>query len=111
MESAIDCITLNGDTKRSAESDRILLLKTRAPGKYHLPGGGIDVGDTIESTRAYHGLLFYYMCRPLTLDLANDDQIIDESAETPRWVQLANLKLHDFQSHGDEILELCNMKN
>jgi 8-oxo-dGTP pyrophosphatase MutT (NUDIX family) len=81
MESAIDGTTLNGDTKRSAESDLILLLKTRAPGKYHLPGGGIDVGDTLESTRAYHGLSFYTNMPSPNAWLANNDQAVDGSAK------------------------------
>ena len=102
MESAIDGTTLNGDTKRSAESDLILLLKTRAPGKYHLPGGGIDVGDTLESTRAYHGLSFYTnMPSSPNAWLANNDQAVDSSAEAPLWVLFADVQPLDFPGHGD----------
>ena len=120
-------------------SGRLLLLRMRHTGKYHLPGGGISVGERMAETlerevreetgieievqrfahfeelffyydpsgRAYHGLHFYYLCQPKTFDLARDDQVEDESAEQPRWVEVSALRADDFQIHGDVILELC----
>jgi ADP-ribose pyrophosphatase YjhB (NUDIX family) len=151
--SEVECITLDGQTK-TFQSDRLilrpaayaiivndnklLLLKMHPTGKYHLPGGGIQIGERMEETlkreikeetgieievmqfvhfkeiffyydpsdKAYHGLHFYFICRPKTMRLLADDQVDDESAEQPRWVEIRNLCPEDFQFNGDVILEL-----
>ncbi|MBN1310271.1 MAG: hypothetical protein JXB30_02550, partial [Anaerolineae bacterium] len=59
------------------------------------------------SERAYHGLHFYYICRPKTLALVDDSQVNDEAAEQPRWVSIEGLQAQDFQAHGDIIVDLC----
>jgi 8-oxo-dGTP pyrophosphatase MutT (NUDIX family) len=152
--SEVECITLDGHTKifqndrlilRPAayalivHEGKLLLLKMRHTGKYHLPGGGINIGERMEETlkretreetgieidvvrfahfeevffyydpsdRAYHGLHFYFICRPKTLRFLADDQVEDESAEQPRWVEIRGLCPEDFQFHGDVVLELC----
>ena len=152
--SEVECITLDGHTKvfqndrlilRPAayaliiHDGKLLLLKMRHTGKYHLPGGGINIGERMEETlkreaqeetgieidvvrfayfeevffyydpsdRAYHGLHFYFICRPKTLRLLTDDQVDDGSAEQPRWVEILGLHPEDFQFHGDVVLELC----
>lgn len=152
--SEVECITLDGHTKvfnndrlilRPAayalivHDGKLLLLKMRHTGKYHLPGGGINIGERMEETlkreaqeetgieidvvrfvhfeevffyydpsdRAYHGLHFYFICRPKTLRLLTDDQVDDGSAEKPRWVEILDLHPEDFQFHGDVVLELC----
>jgi 8-oxo-dGTP pyrophosphatase MutT (NUDIX family) len=152
--SEVECITLDGHTKvfqndrlilRPAayalivHDGKLLLLKMRHTGKYHLPGGGINTGERMEETlkreaqeetgieidvvqfayfeevffyydpsdRAYHGLHFYFICRPKTLRLLTDDQVDDGSAEQPRWVEILGLHPEDFQFHGDVVLELC----
>jgi nucleoside triphosphatase len=62
--STVECVTLEGHNK-IVQQDRlilypaayaivmrngkILLLKMRHTGKYHLPGGGINVGERIEA--------------------------------------------------------------
>lgn len=154
--SVVECITLDGHKKTVQKDDlilrpaaygiighegKLLLLKMQHTGKYHLPGGGVSVGETIEDTlqreireetgieievgrfahfeeiffyydpsdRAYHGLHFYYICRPKTLGLLGDDQVNDGSAEKPRWVNVEHLYAHDFQSCGKVILELCKL--
>jgi len=58
------------------------------------------------SQTAYHGLHFYYRCRPRTLELVADDRVADRSAERPRWVEIRELRARDFQVHGDMILDL-----
>ena len=152
--SEVECITLDGHKKTVPKdrlilypavyaiilhSGKILLLKVRHTGKFHLPGGGIDVGEKIEdalkrevreetgieidikrfahfeelfsyydpSRRAYHGLHFFYVCQAKTIDLLRDDQVDDEYAESPRWIDMHCLQVHDFQIHGEMILELC----
>lgn len=152
--SEVECITLDGYTKvfqndrlilRPAayalivHDGKLLLLKMRHTGKYHLPGGGINIGERMEETlkreaqeetgieidvvrfahfeevffyydpsdRAYHGLHFYFICRPKTLRLLTDDQVDDGSAEQPRWVEILGLHPEDFQFHGDVVLGLC----
>lgn len=56
---------------------------------------------------AYHGLHFYYVCRPVTLELLSDAQVQDDAAVTPRWVPVAGLRAEDFQAHGDVVVDLC----
>lgn len=152
--SEVECITLDGRTRvfrndrlilRPAayalivHDDKLLLLRMRHTGKYHLPGGGIEIGERIEATlkretreetgieidvvrfahfeevffyydpsdRAYHGLHFFFICRPKTLALLPDDQVDDAAAEKPRWVEMLGLHPEDFQLHGDVVLALC----
>ena len=50
---------------------------------------------------AYHEYLFYYRCTPLTLDLLADDEVEDEEASQPRWIDTASLRADDFQNHGE----------
>jgi ADP-ribose pyrophosphatase YjhB (NUDIX family) len=150
----VECITLDGHIKEF-QSDRLilrpaayalivhegklLLLRMRQTGKYHLPGGGINIGERMEDTlkrevqeetgidievvrfahfeevffyydpsdRAYHGLHFYFLCRPITFQLLTDDQVDDSSAEQPRWTEISGLLPEEFQYHGTQILELC----
>ena len=148
------CITLDGQTKvfqsdqlklRPAayglimHGGKLLLVKMRHTGKYHLPGGGIHIGERIEealkretreetgieidvvrfihfeeaffyydpSDKAYHGLHFFYLCKPKTLRLLPTEQAGDGSAEKPRWVEMRGLHPEDFQFHGEVVLELC----
>jgi len=152
--AGVQCITLNGQTKNFdrerlilrpaayaliVSEGKLLLLKMRATGKYHLPGGGIEVGERIEETlereiqeetgiemdvqrlvhfeevffyydpsdTAYHGLHFYYICTAKTVSTLPDEQVADDSAEQPRWVEISTLNPEDFQYHGEVILALC----
>lgn len=59
------------------------------------------------SHTAYHGLHFYYVCTPETVMLLKDDQVVDESAGNPRWIDVRDLKAEDFQTTGEVILDLC----
>jgi 8-oxo-dGTP pyrophosphatase MutT (NUDIX family) len=150
----IECVTLSGERRKFprerlilrpaayaliVHEGKILLLKMRATGKYHLPGGGIHPGECIRETlereageetgieievgpflhfeevffyydpsdRAYHGLHFYYACQPKTFDLLSDNQVNDESAGQPGWVEVAGLRSEEFQLNGEMILEMC----
>lgn len=59
------------------------------------------------SGKAYHGLQFYYVCRPQTLSLLDDAEVDDDAAGAPRWVDIGTLHAGDFQAHGDLVLQLC----
>lgn len=55
---------------------------------------------------AFHGLMFFYLCRPCTFILAADDQIDDDEVNAPRWVPIDQLRPEDLQSHSDIILQV-----
>jgi 8-oxo-dGTP pyrophosphatase MutT (NUDIX family) len=63
------------------------------------------------SGKAYHGLHFYYMCKPVTFQLLANDEVNDHSAESPQWVEIQNLRPEDFQLHGDVILKICQSRS
>jgi nucleoside triphosphatase len=54
--------------------------------------------------KAYHGLLFYYFCKPKTLCLLDDTEVDDEDAEQPGWIDVGGLRARDFLNHGEVIL-------
>jgi ADP-ribose pyrophosphatase YjhB (NUDIX family) len=56
---------------------------------------------------AYHTISFFFVCRPKTLELASDDQIIDLEAERPGWIALDGLSPERFQFSGEEILQVA----
>jgi len=55
---------------------------------------------------AIHGLLFFYICHPLSFDLAGDGQVEDGEVEKPSWIEVENLKEGDFNSHGGLIMAI-----
>lgn len=57
---------------------------------------------------AYHSLLFYYRCSPLTFELLSNEQIYDQEACNPQWRCVDELEPEDFQNHGDVLLQLLN---
>ena len=46
-----------------------------------------DPGD-----EAYHMFNFFYICRPKTFELLDDDKVDDEEAEKPRWIDMEEIK-------------------
>ncbi len=60
---------------------------------------------------AFHGLMFFYLCRPRTFALAADDQIEDGEVEKPRWVLIDQLRPDDIQSHGAIVLAALQQKD
>jgi 8-oxo-dGTP diphosphatase len=118
----------------------VLLLNTVHTGTYSLPGGGIEIGETIENALkrevreetgieieivnffrfeeqffyydpadvAIHSFLFFYLCRPKTFAICNDDQVEDEAVEKPGWVEIKELEEQYFHNHGQLILEALN---
>jgi 8-oxo-dGTP diphosphatase len=74
----------------------------------------IDVGDLAffkeeffyyePLNEAFHSFRFFYFCRPITLDLHGDDQVVDDEVEKPRWIDIEGLSPEDFQNDGRKIL-------
>lgn len=62
---------------------------------------------TILRTGPIMGCTSTSSARPKTLRLLADDQVEDEAAEPPRWVEIRALRPEDFQLHGDIVLGLC----
>ncbi len=60
---------------------------------------------------AFHGLMFFYVCRPRTLVLASNDEIQDGEVEAPCWVQIDQLRSEDIQSHGEIIFAALQQKD
>lgn len=60
---------------------------------------------------AFHSLMYFYACRPLTLQLATADQIEDGEVERPRWVPIDQLRPEDIQSHGELVLSILQNKD
>lgn len=155
----VQCITHYGKTKRIPKekltfrpsvyaiivhNGNVLLLNTTHTGTYSLPGGGIEIGETIEEALkrevreetgleievvsflrfeeqffyydpadvAFHSFLFFYVCRPQTIELYQDHEINDDSVELPRWIKIEGLESQQFHNHGPLILEalhsVCN---
>ena len=54
------------------------------------------------SGRAYHGLHFYYFCRPLTIELIDDELVEDGAAEKPRWMAIKDLQpeIPEFRNYN-----------
>jgi mutator protein MutT len=63
--------------------------------------------DPIDA--ALHMFLVFYFCKPLTFELAKDDEVMDEGDEKPRWVEIAGLTEDQFQSQGNVLMELLKL--
>jgi 8-oxo-dGTP pyrophosphatase MutT (NUDIX family) len=55
---------------------------------------------------AIHGFLFYYACRPLTLELHTPDYPPEEDLLMPLWVDIAQLSAESFQTNGEVTMGL-----
>ena len=58
------------------------------------------------SELALHGFLFYYRCQPLTTRLDPPPYPPEEDIEQPLWVDIASLRVDDFQAHGEVFMKL-----
>ncbi|MCK4891671.1 MAG: NUDIX hydrolase [Candidatus Pacebacteria bacterium] len=113
---------------------KVLLLDTRSTGKLFLPGGGVELGESIEKAlrrevkeeigikieivkfkesffyydplgEAYQNLSFFFLCKPKTFDLLNNNKIEDGEAFNPQWINIKDLKEEIFQAFGKEIIK------
>jgi ADP-ribose pyrophosphatase YjhB (NUDIX family) len=55
---------------------------------------------------AFHGLLFFYICHPLSFDLAGDGQVEDGEVEKPGWIDIGDLEPRHFHNHGGLIMAI-----
>jgi 8-oxo-dGTP pyrophosphatase MutT (NUDIX family) len=59
---------------------------------------------------AWHGLLFYYNCTPLTFDLLPTELVDDESATNPQWVNIDTLHEGNLQPQELWLLDYLNSR-
>jgi ADP-ribose pyrophosphatase YjhB (NUDIX family) len=57
--------------------------------------------------QAFHGLLFYYACRPLSLALTSQYQT-DDGEGNPQWVTTKSLTAADFHNHGAGLMSILH---
>jgi ADP-ribose pyrophosphatase YjhB (NUDIX family) len=57
------------------------------------------------SDTAFHTFCFFFVCKPKTLKMVDDDQVDDPEAEKPRWVNLNSVRAENLQICGEKILE------
>ena len=56
---------------------------------------------------AYHMFNFFYLCKPLTFNLLRDEDVDDDEAEKPRWIEIEKIKHMDNNlSAVNEIFQL-----
>lgn len=58
---------------------------------------------------AFHSLLFFFHCMPLSFDLLPDDQVDDDESTHPHWRPLAAITPDLFINHGDLIAALLGL--
>lgn len=58
--------------------------------------------------QAYHALLFYHHCTPLTFELRRDGEIDEGEVEKPGWVPVEGLRAEDFHANGEFIMGLLS---
>jgi 8-oxo-dGTP diphosphatase len=61
--------------------------------------------------QAFHSFMFFYSCRPVTMDLIPDDQVNDGEVETPRWIDIQALQAGDFYNDGEKIVRILSVKD
>ena len=57
---------------------------------------------------AWHGLLFYYRCTPLSFDLLPTELVDDEAATNPQWVKISTLEPDKLQPQEQWLLDYLN---
>ena len=55
--------------------------------------------------QAFQNYGFFYICKPKTFDLTEENQVEFDEAEKPEWVELTKLTKDDFQPPANEIFQ------
>jgi len=56
---------------------------------------------------AYQNFSFFYLCKPITTELLDDDKVDQEDeSEKPRWIDLKSIKKEEMQTGSEEIFQL-----
>lgn len=149
MDNMIECRTMTGTRIVPKEklqfrpavygvviSDgKLLLTKMRSTGKYWLPGGGVDLGETLERAvkreiweecgidvevrkPIFFGQSFFYyepedaawqthlfICLCSPKTFELQRHDLHDESVDPQWVDIALLRAHVFQDWGEEIME------
>ena len=114
---------------------KLLLTKMRSTGKYWLPGGGVDLGETLEQavkrevweecgidvvvkkTELLGQRFFYiesedlacqvqlFICQCAPMTFELQRHDLHDESVDPQWVDLVLLRADDFQDWGKEILD------
>ena len=76
----------------------------------------VEVGEFLHFTTdlfyydpldlAIHGFMFYYACKPLSIELVTPDYPAIEGLIKPLWVNIDDLSAADFQAHGEMVMGL-----
>lgn len=56
----------------------------------------------------YHGFLFFYLCRPVGVELIDDKLVDDEESEKPRWTNISDIKKDDIGDLSEDIYAVIN---
>ena len=60
--------------------------------------------------RTLYSFLFYFRCYPLTFDLLMPEQVDDEAAERPRWIETSSIKKPEMQDHEQWLVDWLSEK-
>lgn len=150
----IECTTLYGEKKLVPteslifrpsvyglieSNGKILVMKMKSTGKYTLPGGGIEKGETFLTAlkrevreeinigitnekffaakesfffynpwnEAWHSLLFFYTCKPESLEVVDVEKLSGDETEStePMWLDINSLNPEDFFDGAVSIVE------
>lgn len=151
MNDLIECRTMKGD-KKSLPKDKlkmrpsvygivmiegkVLLTKMRSTGKYGFPGGGVDLGETLEEalkremweecgievdvlTQVYFKENFFYyepsdsawqaylfFYSCRAKSFELTRHDVHDESIDPQWIDIPSLKASDFQAYGEAMVAL-----
>jgi len=55
---------------------------------------------------AWQNYSFFFICKPLSFELSEDNQVEFDEAYKPEWIELSKLKKDNFSYPADEIFQL-----
>jgi len=56
--------------------------------------------------KAWQNYGFFYICKPKSFDLSEENQVEFDEAEKPKWVEFDKLRAEDFQPPANELFQL-----